>query len=140
MIAAMTAAGLVHYWRPRPHPKPHAAAVGAPPPRWHRTTMVVTAYNLTPAQTGKSESSPDFGLTASGLPAVPNYTVAAPEWMPFGTVLKIKGVFHPWVVEDRGGGIHGNHLDILLPTVQQAWNWGRRVVVVHWRVPKKRRG
>ena len=114
----------------------------SPPPPihrlWHRGTMLVTAYVISPVDTGKPVTASDYGVTASGKPAVPNVTVAAPDWMPFGTKIRVQGIPHVWVVQDRGGAIHGSHLDLLLPSLHQAWNWGRRTLAVSWSLPRQK--
>ena len=60
--------------------------------------------------------------------------VAAPDGIPFGTMLKIPGYCQGRAVEvrDRGGAIDGKRsdLDVLFPTHRQALAWGRRVVMV----------
>lgn len=50
------------------------------------------------------------GITASGTKVTPNRTIAAPKEFPFGTKLLING--QEYVVEDRGGAIKSNRLDI----------------------------
>ena len=52
------------------------------------------------------------GITASGTVATVGVTVAADDSLPFGTVLWIDGIGER-VVEDRGGGIDGQHIDVL---------------------------
>ena len=49
------------------------------------------------------------GITASGVQAIPGYTVATHKSIPFGTTLYIEG-YGFYVVEDRGVG--RNHIDI----------------------------
>ena len=62
------------------------------------------------------------GLTASGLPAV-GLIVAAPKDVPFGAVLDIPG-YGRAQVQDRGGAITGNRLDVLFATHEEAKQWG----------------
>ena len=69
------------------------------------------------------------GITASGAKAQANHTVAMPKAYPFGTKIEIKNLGE-FVVEDRGGAINGNKLDIYFNTHQEALNWGRRTVFV----------
>ncbi len=68
------------------------------------------------------------GYTASGKPAV-GLIVAAPPDMPFGTVLEIPG-YGRCRVQDRGGAITGNRLDILFATHQEAKQWGVQELMV----------
>ena len=72
------------------------------------------------------------GITASGAKA--RYgTIAAPRNIPFGTRMYVPG-YGMGVVEDRGGAIKGNKLDVFFPDEpgklgsghQKALHWGRR--------------
>ena len=69
------------------------------------------------------------GITATGVQAS-SRTIAA-DWnvLPPGTEVHIEGIGYR-VVEDRGGGIKGNKLDVWFPSHQEAWEYGRRRVVV----------
>lgn len=69
------------------------------------------------------------GITASGAKAQASHTVAMPKAYSFGTKIEIKNLGE-FVVEDRGGAINGNKLDIYFNTHQEALNWGRRTVFV----------
>ncbi len=69
------------------------------------------------------------GITASGAMVQANHTVAGPKEFPFGTKLIIKG--QVYVVEDRGGGIHGHRIDIYFNTHQEALNFGRQHLDVY---------
>jgi 3D (Asp-Asp-Asp) domain-containing protein len=74
---------------------------------------------------------PHCGRTASGAWVGPG-SIAAPRSVPFGTRLVVEGyAFNPGVVQDRGGAIWGNRLDVWLPSRSQAFAWGRRMVWVH---------
>jgi len=68
------------------------------------------------------------GFTASGKQAV-GKIVAAPTDMPFGTVLQIPG-YGTAQVQDRGGAITGNRLDVLFPTHKEALQWGVKYLKV----------
>ena len=56
--------------------------------------------------------------TASGAPTVEGVTIAADPSIPFGTKLKING--HVYTVQDRGGAIRGNHIDIYVSSHSKA--------------------
>jgi 3D (Asp-Asp-Asp) domain-containing protein len=86
-------------------------------------SMIVTAY--CPGECCCGEFAD--GLTASGKPAV-GFLVAAPPEYPFGTLMAISGYAggEKVPVEDRGGAIKGNWLDVFFPTHQEALNWGRQ--------------
>lgn len=62
------------------------------------------------------------GVTASGTPVVSGVTCAAPENIPFGTVLYIEGVGFR-VVQDRGGAIANQRLDVATDTHDEALGW-----------------
>lgn len=72
--------------------------------------------------------------TASGVRVSPTRTIAAPPHIPFGT-----WIFHEsfgWRrVEDRGGAIKGDRIDICFATRQQALVWGRRSIEILMLVP-----
>lgn len=67
------------------------------------------------------------GITASGTKATAGKTVAMSSKYSFGTKVEIKGM-GTYVVEDRGGAIKGNKIDIYFNSHQEALNFGRRTV------------
>ena len=67
------------------------------------------------------------GTTASGTKATAGRTVAMSSKYSFGTKVEIKGM-GTYVVEDRGGAIKGNKIDIYFGSHQEALNFGRRTV------------
>jgi len=69
---------------------------------------------------GKSD-----GVTASGKRARAHYTIAAPAKFGFGTRLKVEGL-GTYTVQDRGGAIRGNHLDIFVASHKEALRLGRQ--------------
>ena len=95
------------------------------PSRGERVLMMeATAYCSCAKCCGKSN-----GITATGVQAS-SRTIAA-DWnvLPPGTEVHIEGIGYR-VVEDRGGGIKGNKLDVWFPSHQEAWKYGRRQVEV----------
>ena len=95
------------------------------PSRGERVLMMeATAYCSCAKCCGKSNR-----ITATGVQAS-SRTIAA-DWnvLPPGTEVHIEGIGYR-VVEDRGGGIKGNKLDVWFPSHQEAWEYGRRRVVV----------
>lgn len=68
------------------------------------------------------------GYTASGTKATAGRTVAAPSNLAFGTKLNING--KTYVVEDRGGAIQGNRIDIYVSSHSQALAWGVKYLPV----------
>jgi 3D (Asp-Asp-Asp) domain-containing protein len=87
--------------------------------------FTITAYTAGVESTGKSPGHPDYGKTASGAYVQEGRTIAA-DWnvLPSGTKVKIEGLEGIYVVEDRGGAIKGNKLDIYMESVHDAKNWG----------------
>lgn len=67
------------------------------------------------------------GITASGTKATAGRTVAMSSSYSFGTKIEIQGL-GTYVVEDRGGAIQSNRIDIYFDTHQEALNFGRRTV------------
>lgn len=66
-----------------------------------------------------------IGITASGTKAKPGTIAADPKKYKFGTHLYVPG-YGAGTVEDIGGSIKGNHIDIWFPTHEEARRWGRR--------------
>ena len=86
--------------------------------------MVATAYCGCAQCCGKSDC-----ITASGARATEGRTVAADlSVFPFGTHLRINGI--DYIVEDCGGGINGNRLDIFKNDHQSALEFGVQTVTV----------
>lgn len=69
------------------------------------------------------------GITASGTQAQRGTLAADTRYFPMGTVMYIPG--YGWGrVEDRGGAIKGNKLDLFFDSHQEALEWGRQTVDV----------
>lgn len=68
------------------------------------------------------------GITASGTKATAGRTIAAPSNFTFGTKLVING--KEYIVEDRGGAIKGNRIDMYVDTHAQALAWGVKYLPV----------
>ena len=62
------------------------------------------------------------GITASGTKVIAGRTIAAPSRFAFGTQLEIDG--HIYTVEDRGGAIKGNRIDIYFNSHKEALAFG----------------
>lgn len=80
-------------------------------------TYKLTAYCGCAKCCGKST-----GITASGARAKSNYTIAAPSNLAFGTKIEINGQLY--TVEDRGGAIKGNRIDIYFSSHSEALKFG----------------
>lgn len=96
-----------------PYPEPER--------QYYTATFETTAYCACAKCCGKSD-----GITASGTYATQGRTIAAPSTYAFGTEIEING--NVYVVEDRGGAIKGNRIDIFFDSHSEANNYGRRTV------------
>ena len=83
----------------------------------------VTAYCPCMLCCGKTN-----GITASGVKATANHTIAAPKTFAFGTKVVIDGV--TYTVEDRGGAIQGNRIDVYMDSHSEALKWGSRLLEI----------
>lgn len=101
-----------------------------------------TAYTAGFSCTGKNPGDPGYGKTASGATVQPYMTIAAPRNIPFGTKVYIPELVKYWkdrgvtisgifVVQDRGGAVKGNRIDIYMEDQSQTRNWGRRNVTMY---------
>ena len=111
-------------------PKPEQEEISEPndPPAVSRAVykrMRVTAYCPHECCCG------DFadGVTASGVPAVGLIIAADTRLFPFGTEMDVPG-YGQASVQDVGGAIKGDRLDVLFATHQEALNWGVRYLEV----------
>lgn len=85
----------------------------------------ITAYCACAHCCGKST-----GMTASGTKATAGRTIAADtSVLPFGTKVVIND--HVYTVEDRGGAINGNKIDIFCSSHQEALKWGVKYIDVY---------
>lgn len=92
-------------------------------------TLNASAY--TASTCGKSPTSKGYGKTASGAKATAWYTVAAGKGYPMGTVIYIPSMKNKpnggwFVVQDRGGAISNNKLDIYMNTYNECIQFGRK--------------
>ncbi len=69
------------------------------------------------------------GYTATGAKATQGVTIAAdPDVLPMGTEIELDG--HTYTVQDTGGAIAGNRLDLYFDRHEDALQWGVREKVV----------
>jgi len=68
-------------------------------------------------------------VTASGAIATSNHTIAADSRYSFGTKMIILG--QVYTVEDRGGAIQGNHIDVYFDTHAEALQFGTKYADVY---------
>lgn len=82
------------------------------------------------------------GITASGSKVKSYHTIAAPKDIPFGTKVYIPELVKYWAsrgvtisgiftVEDRGGAIKGNKIDVYMEDKGATRSWGRRSVTIY---------
>ena len=95
------------------------------------TVKTLNASAYTASTCDKSPSSPSYGITASGARATAWCTVAAGKGYPMGTIIYIPYFANKpnggwFVVQDRGGAISNNKLDIYFNTYNECINFGRR--------------
>ena len=72
-----------------------------------------TAYTAGYESTGKTPDHPAYGITASGRKVSEGMIAADTSVLPFGTKVWIEGL-GVFVVEDTGGDIKGNRIDIYM--------------------------
>lgn len=83
-------------------------------------TFMCTAYCTEQRQHICGEG---HGITASGQPIQADVTVAADQSIfPYGTVLYIEGIGIR-IVQDKGAGVQGYHLDVAVDTHENALAW-----------------
>ena len=87
-------------------------------------TYKITAYCSCSKCCGRAT-----GRTASGTKATAGRTVAASGKFAFGTKLNIGG--HIYTVEDRGGAVNGNKIDIYVNSHAEALQWGVKYLPVN---------
>ena len=82
----------------------------------------VTAYTASYEECGKTD-----GITASGLVATPDLTIAS-DHLPFGTRVEIGEQIY--IVQDRLGGSHTNRIDIFMDSIEDAMKFGKQNLIV----------
>lgn len=102
-------------------PFPVVEEVQEAEPEYYTVMFETTAYCPCSACCGKSD-----GITASGSRATAGRTIAAPSSYAFGTQIELDGCVY--TVEDRGGAIKNNRIDIFFNSHTEAQNYGRRTV------------
>jgi 3D (Asp-Asp-Asp) domain-containing protein len=109
--------------------KPSSAPVDlpAPAPKPRVMEVYVTAY----CACKKCCGSHAKGVTASGRPISYNgghFIAADTSILPYGSRVIVPGYNddNPVEVIDRGGAIKGAHIDIFMPTHEQAVEWGKK--------------
>ena len=84
----------------------------------------LTAYTAGFESTGKTPSHPAYGITASGVKVKENHTIAVdPKLIPLGTLVYIEGIGIRRA-EDTGSAIKGAKIDVYIPDLKKARNFG----------------
>lgn len=92
-----------------------------------KRTMTVTAYCPCEKCCGAYAN----GYTATGEKATQGVTIAADQdVLPMGTKIELDG--HTYTVQDTGGAIAGNRLDLYFDSHEDALRWGVREKIVRW--------
>lgn len=69
------------------------------------------------------------GYTAIGLPVGRGIIAVDPSVIPLGTRVYVPG-YGEAVAADTGSGIHGNKIDVWMPSLAEAYAWGARTVTI----------
>ena len=77
------------------------------------------------------------GVTASGTKARKGTIAADTSRYPFGTIMYVPGYGYG-IVEDRGGGIKGDHIDLYHQSHGQALRWGNKKIHVKIWLPSRK--
>ncbi len=88
---------------------------------WHRNWLLRPVYSSGPLKGQPKE----VGVTASGTKARHGTIAADTTRYPFGTVMYIEGYGYGRV-EDQGGAIKGDHIDLYFSSHREAEKWGKR--------------
>lgn len=88
--------------------------------------VTLTAYSAGVASTGKDESHPQYGITASGARVQEGRTIAVdPSVIPIGWWVYIEGIGFRRA-EDKGSAIKGNKIDVYFDSNKIANKFGRK--------------
>lgn len=108
------------------------STVSKPKPKAKAAAAVKTISGQATAYTANCKGC--TGITASGK-TVQQGMVAMASWVPLGTKVRITCPSYPsingvYTVEDRGGAIKGNKVDIFVPSQSKALDFGRRQITI----------
>ena len=102
-----------------------AAAAGA----FRKRRMPLGIFNVTAYDPVESCKPFDDGITSVGLPVGMGIAAVDPKVIPYGSVLYIPELERYFFASDTGAAMkrgNGKNLDILMPTVKDALNFGRK--------------
>ncbi len=91
--------------------------------------VTITAYNAVPEQT---DSTPCITADGTDICKNKNIKVVAANWLPFGTQVRIPEYFGDTIFEvrDRMNPRYGDRLDVLMESIPEAKQFGRRHLTV----------
>lgn len=93
-------------------------------PEW-TDTYEITAYTAGPESTGKNPGHPAYGITKSGERVTEGLTIACPPEIELYTKVEIEGI-GTRECHDRGGAIKGKIIDLYIPELAKALEFGRQ--------------
>lgn len=94
---------------------------------WERTVLSLGRPVI---KSGAAKGQPkEVGLTASGTRTHRGTIAADTSVLPFGTIIYVPGYGYGRV-EDRGGAIKGQKLDLWFSSHEAALQWGRKKIEV----------
>lgn len=97
-----------------------------------------TWYGKPVITSGKAKGkTKKVGITAMGTRARMGTIAADTTIYPFGTIIEVPG-YGFGRVEDRGGAIKGQHIDLWYPRHKKALEWGKKTIPVRIWIPKKK--
>ena len=107
------------------YPRADYVAEDPEPEKEYIGEFEITYYTAGPESTGKSPGHPAYGITRSGTTVEEGRTIAA-DWdvLPAGTKVYIEGIGER-IVEDTGGLIKGECIDVYVEDVTVARQGGR---------------
>lgn len=90
-----------------------------------RLKVFITAYT---SRTEETDDTPH--ITASGTKTRPG--IVASNFLPFGTIIKIPSIFGPrkFVIEDRMHHRYQKTIDVWFESVEEAFQFGRKVAEI----------
>lgn len=101
----------------------------------YRGVFTITAYTAGYESTQKKPGQEGYGITYSGTTVKEGRTIAADlTVLPVGTRVYIEGVGER-TVEDKGGGVKGQHIDLYIADLDEAQDWGKqskKLYVIEW--------
>jgi 3D (Asp-Asp-Asp) domain-containing protein len=92
-------------------------------------TVTITAYNAVPEQT---DNTPCITADGTDICKNKNIKIVAANWLPFGTKVRIPKYFGDTIFEvhDRMNPKYNNRLDVLMESIPEAKQFGRRTLQI----------